>query len=87
MATSWRVAANTAGISDAEIGEQFDDLTTFLLAQEIACAVTHITAFFETIVVQMNVRLQPLSVWGRAISNRSARGRSYFSAVGGPTSI
>ena len=29
-ATSCRAAANTAEISDAEIGEQFDDLTTFV---------------------------------------------------------
>ena len=29
MATSFR-PANTAGISDAEIGEQSDDLTTFV---------------------------------------------------------
>ena len=44
-------------------------------------------SFFEAIVVQTGFRLQPLSVWGRAISNRSARGRSYFSGMGGPTSI
>jgi hypothetical protein len=33
LAASCRVAANAAGISDAEIGEQFDDLTTFIAGQ------------------------------------------------------
>jgi hypothetical protein len=33
LAARCRVAANAAGISDAEIGEQFDDLTTFIAGQ------------------------------------------------------
>jgi hypothetical protein len=33
LAASCRAAANAAGISDAEIGEQFDDLTAFVTGQ------------------------------------------------------
>lgn len=33
LATSCRAAANAAGISDAEIGEQFDNLTAFIAGQ------------------------------------------------------
>jgi hypothetical protein len=33
LETSCRAAANAAGISDAEIGEQFDNLTTFIAGQ------------------------------------------------------
>ena len=33
LAASCRAAANAAGISDAEIGEQFDDLTAFVAGQ------------------------------------------------------
>jgi hypothetical protein len=33
LAASCRVAANAAGISDAEIGEQFDNLTAFVAGQ------------------------------------------------------
>ena len=33
LAASCRAAANAAGISDAEIGEQFDNLTTFIAGQ------------------------------------------------------
>ena len=33
LATSCRAAANAAGISDAEIGEQFDSLTRFIAGQ------------------------------------------------------
>jgi hypothetical protein len=33
LANSCRAAANAAGISDAEIGEQFDNLTTFIAGQ------------------------------------------------------
>jgi hypothetical protein len=33
LATSCRAAAKAAGISDAEIGEQFDSLTTFIAGQ------------------------------------------------------
>jgi hypothetical protein len=43
LATSCRAAANAAGISDAEIGEQFDDLTAFI-AGEIQEAVDKLSA-------------------------------------------
>ena len=33
LAASCRAAANAAGISDAEIGEQFDNLATFIAGQ------------------------------------------------------
>jgi hypothetical protein len=33
LAASCRAASNAAGISDAEIGEQFDDLATFIAGQ------------------------------------------------------
>jgi hypothetical protein len=33
LAISCRAAANAAGISDAEIGEQFESLTTFIAGQ------------------------------------------------------
>jgi hypothetical protein len=33
LAASCRAAANEAGISDAEIGDQFDNLTTFIAGQ------------------------------------------------------
>jgi len=33
LAASCRAAANAAGISDAEVGEQFDNLATFIAGQ------------------------------------------------------
>jgi hypothetical protein len=33
LAASCRAAASAAGISDAEIGEQFDNLATFIVGQ------------------------------------------------------
>jgi hypothetical protein len=33
LATNCRAAAHAAGISDAEIGEQFDDLTAFVAGE------------------------------------------------------
>jgi len=38
LAASCRAAANAAGISDAEIGEQFDDLATFIEGQIVEAA-------------------------------------------------
>ena len=43
LAANCRAAANAAGISDAEIGEQFDDLTAFI-AGEIQEAVDKLSA-------------------------------------------